>query len=812
MKTLTALVLCLVFMTFQNLAQEKGSYSLTGMVADSVLGTGLANANVTIISRKDGSTLTGATTNAKGYFTIDKIKESVVRAKFSMLGYQTKVIDSLSLENTSRIGLIRLRATNILMPEVVVKTIKPMIEFKIDKQVINIDQVPGSTGSLTDALKNTGLVDVDPQSNSISVRGQAVKLEMDGHPYEMPDNMLSQLPASMVDQVEVILSPGARESAEGGTYILNIVTKKNNFDNFSGSVSMNTSSNNRNYGGLNFNYKVKKLNFFASSFGYFGNYSNNSTSEKDNYNSTSFHYLNSNSSGSGNGIFGNAKLGFDYDLDANNTFTFFGSYNKNKYNFSSINSSLVENYLAAPEYSYNNNVTSDYTWNDFTLYAFYKKKFDKPSPQSAQPASELTFDAYFSNIYSPSTSNLNTVYSYQAGAPQLHNSGTMGNANTFIFKAEYVHPSEIGRFEGGYNLTYRNRQNDNNAVDFSYLTNSWTDSLKLSNLFKYRETIHAGYVTYSKDFGKFGVKTGLRMEDLSAAGDQITSNENFSHNFLNFFPNMNLSYKLSEMFQLTFNAFRRVRYPELYYINPYKSYNGPNSYSAGNPDIQPYYTNSYAVGLSQYINVYYNSSAGLYQYVTANFQDSITYSSPVNLSSNKVYGVDLTLPYYNSPMALFHLPDFITMFNIRFTYMYSKTTGSYLNEDLSDWGYSKSLNASVGVKLWYDIEASMYLYFTPKTESKRYFSNQTSYFSVFFSKSFLNKNLKVNLYITDILNSNKYNRQTFGTDYYMQSNYTMLNSRGISIGFTYMLNNYKDRHDRNVDDGRDASGESTNQR
>ncbi len=807
MKNLAVIILGLVFISIQNFAQVK-NYSVSGMVADSVLGTGLANANVTIISRTDGRTLTGSTTNAKGYFTIDKIPEKVIRAKFSMLGYQTKVIDSLSLENTSRIGLIKLRATNILMPEVVVKTIKPMIEFKVDKQVINMDQVPGSSGSLTDALKNTGLVDVDPQSNSISVRGQAVRLEMDGHPYEMPDNMLSQLPASMIDQVEVILSPGARESAEGGTYILNIITKKNTFDNFSGSISLNTSSNNRNNGGLNFNYKVNKLNVFASSFGYFGNFSNNAASQQNNYNSTSFHYLNSNSNSSGNGFFGNMKLGFDYDFDANNSFTFYGSYNKNKYDFNSTSSSLVENYLTAPEYSYGNNNTSEYNWNDFTLYAFYKKKFDKSPRQSALPASELTIDAYFSNINSPTSTNLNTVYSYQTGEPQLHNSGTMGNANTFIFKAEYVHPADIGRFETGYNLTYRYRENENNALDFSYLTNRWADSLKLSNVFNYRETIHAGYITYSKDLGKFGVKTGLRMEDLNAVGNQITSDESFSHNFLNFFPNMNLSYKLSELFQLTFNAFRRVRYPELYYINPYKNYNGPNSYSSGNPDIHPYYTNSYAIGLSQYINVYYNTSAGLYQYVTANLQDSISYSSPINLSSNKVYGVDLTFPYYNSPMALFHLPDFITMFNFRFTYRYSKTTGSYLNEDLSDWGYSKSLNASVGLKLWYDIEASMYLYFTPKTESKRYISNQTSYFSVFFSKSFLNKNLKINLYITDILNSNKYNRQVFGTDYYMQSNYTILNSRSISIGFTYMLNNYKERHDRNVDDGRDASGES----
>ncbi len=801
MKLLSALIISALIFSNLTFAQEKENYKLIGAVADSALGTSLVGANVTIISRKDGRTITGTTTDAKGFFTVDKITESNIRAKFSMVGYQTKIIDSVSVEKTSRLGLIKLRSTTILMPEVVVKSIKPMIEFQIDKQVINIDQVPGSSGSLTDALKNSGVVDVDPQSNAITVRGQAVKLQMDGHPFDMPDNMLAQLPASMVDQVEVVLSPGARESAEGGAYILNIVTKKNTMNNFNGSISLNTSTNNRNYGGLNVNYKVNKLNIFASTFGYFGDFNSSSNSEKVNYNSSSLYQLKSNSSNKGNGYFGNLKLGIDYDFDESNSITFYGSYNKNKYDFNSGSNSLVENNLYVPQYSYDNNSSTDYRWNNFTLYGFYKKKFDKKGK-------ELTFDAYYANIYSPNSTDLNTMYSYQSGTPQLHNSGSVENANTFIFRTEYVIPSDIGKFETGYNFTFRHRQNQNNSIDYSYLTNGWLDSLNLSNLFRYQENIHALYLTYSNNFGKWGVKAGLRTENLNTDGEQITTNENFTQNFLNFFPNINLSYKFSELFQLTFNAFRRVRYPELYYVNPYKQYNGPNSYTAGNPGIKPYYLNSYAVSLSQYINVYYVLSNGLYQYVTANLQDSITYSSPVNLTSNKVYGVDLTLPYYNSPMAPFHLPDFISMLYLQFTYKYTKREGSYLNEDLSDWGYSKMLSARMSLKLWFGIDASMYLSYSPETTSKKYISNQTSYFSIYLNKAFMDQKLKINVSISDVLNSNVYDRQTFGTDFYMHSNYTMLKSRSISIGFTYMINNYKERQDRSIDDGRDASGQS----
>ncbi len=811
MKILWAVILSLTILSFQNFAQEKGSYSLSGVVEDSVLGTGLANANISIISRKDGKIITGTTANKKGYFSIDKISEKVIRAKFSMVGYQTKIIDSISLENNSRIGVVKLFATTILMPAVVIKTIKPMIDFRVDKDVINIDQVPGSNGSLTDALKNTGLVDVDPQSNAISVRGQNVKIEMDGHPFEMPADMLTQLPASTIEKVEVILSPGAKESAEGGTYILNIITKKNILNNFNGAVSLSTTSNNRSYGGLNLNYKVNKLNLFLSGFLGLNKFNYNSFSEKLNYNSTSFSHLNSNSSGESNGGWGNIKLGFDYDFDASNSITFFGSYNRNKSDNSTLSGSLVENNFNQFQYNYAINNSSSSSWNVATLYGYYKKKFLKDGAESKKPVPELTVDAYYTNIFNPSSSQMNTFYNYLAGTPQLHNSGQVQNANTFIFRTNYVLPSKIGRFETGYNFTYRHRQNENNALDFSYLTYSWADSLHLSNDFRYQEDIHALYLSYSNDFGKFGVKAGLRAENLHSNGNQVTSNEEFNRNFLNLFPNLNLSYRLSQMLMVTANAFRRVVYPPLYFVNPYVNYNGPNSYSAGNPDIKPYCVNSFAVGLSQYLNFYYNFTTGQYQYATANVQDSISFNSPINLTSNKLYGVDVSFPYFNSPMALFHLPDFISNFNIRFSYRYSTTSGNYLTEDLTDWGYSKSLNASLGLKLWSGIDASFYLYYTPETASKKYISNSNTYLSIYLSKSFFKNKLKISLNAWNVLNYDNYDRQTYGTDYYMRSDFTVLQSRTITFGITYMFNNYKERHDQSINDSRDTSGEQQNQ-
>jgi len=780
--------------------QSVNNFSLTGGVVDSALGTGLIGANVTVLSRSDGKILSQATCNEKGYFTMEKISESNVRAKFSMLGYQTKVIDSIPLEKTYRLGVIKLRSTLILMPEAVVSSIKPMIEFQVDRQIINMDQVPGSTGSLTDALKNTGSVEVDPQSSAITVRGQSVKIQMDGRPFEMPASMLAQLPASMVDQVELILSPSAKESAEEGAYILNIISKKGNPDSYSGSISLNTSTNTRTYGSLNLNYKTGKFNFFGAFFGGFADMTNISSSEKFNYNSNSLYHQKSEGENKFNGYMGYYKLGFDYTLDDNNSFTLYGTIPQYKFSTGGTSLSIVENNLLQPQYDYLNKSNSIYRSNAFSLYGFYKKKFDAKGH-------ELTFDSYVTKMVNPSNSELNTGYSYNPRSPQLHNSNTDEKASTFISKIEYVIPTSLGKFESGYHFTFRTRENDYSSFDFSYTQNNWNDSLGLSNLFSYKENIHALYITYSKEFGKIGIKTGVRAENLTTNGEQKTTGNNFSGSYLNFFPNINLSYKFNDLFQLTFNAFRRVRYPQMYYVNPFKTYNGPNNYTAGNPAIKPSFIHSYAVSLSQYVNVYYVYTTGLFDYVMANVNDSVTFNSPVNLSSNKTYGVELTLPYYNSPMMPFHLPDFISMINVQIGYTYQKKIGTYLTEDLSDWGYRKWMNVNLGLKLWWEVDASFYFRFTPKTESKKYVSNRQTDLSLYLSKSVWGNKLKINLSVSDLLNSNKYDRQTLGTDFLYRSSYIPYRSRSISIGLTYMMNDFKDRRDRSLDDGRDASNQ-----
>jgi len=230
----------------------------------------------------------------------------------------------------------------------------------------------------------------------------------------------------------------------------------------------------------------------------------------------------------------------------------------------------------------------------------------------------------------------------------------------------------------------------------------------------------------------------------------------------------------------------------------------------GNPQVQPSFLASYGLSLSQYINVYYVNSTGLISGAHSVVQDSVSVYSYINVTSNKTYGAELTLPLSNSPMSLFQLPDFINSFRISFSYRYRSQVAQFLNEDLTYIDRIFSMNSQLSLKLWYDINGGFYLSYYPGTNNTKSRSNDHTYASFNFSKTFMDQKFRVNVSVNNLFNSNNYENETFGSNYYSWSNFIMQNSRFVSISVTYMFNNYKERNDRNLDDGRDASGKQGN--
>ena len=125
--------------------------------------------------------------------------------------------------------------------DVTVNSKKPFIETKIDKTIVNVEASPTSAGATAlEILEKSPGVTVDNDGN-ISLRGKAgVIVMMDGKQTFLSAadlaNLLKNMPASALDQIEIMTNPSSKYDASGNSGVINIKTKKGKNAGFNGSV------------------------------------------------------------------------------------------------------------------------------------------------------------------------------------------------------------------------------------------------------------------------------------------------------------------------------------------------------------------------------------------------------------------------------------------------------------------------------------------------------------------------------------------------------------------------------------------------
>jgi iron complex outermembrane recepter protein len=180
------------------------------------------------------------------------------------------------------------------------------------------------------------------------------------------------------------------------------------------------------------------------------------------------------------------------------------------------------------------------------------------------------------------------------------------------------------------------------------------DSLR-SNLFDYNEAIYAGYVNYKKQFSRVGIQTGIRAEQTDSEGNLISyvvlsdeDRRNVRRSYLNFFPSAALTYNVNDTNQFTLTYSRRIDRPSYQDLNPFEYKLDELSYQAGNPFLQPQYSNVMEL---TYTYMYGTNASLVYSYTedymtnvldTANTQAS--FITMRNMGHETWVGINLSSP------------------------------------------------------------------------------------------------------------------------------------------------------------------------
>lgn len=787
----------------QNMQNPNIRGTITGQIIDAQTKQKIEYCNVVLIRFRDSSMAAGTITNKEGKFVLDNITPGFYRLRASYIGYETRTIDSLRIfpQNLNiDLGIVALDEKSIDLNNVVVVGEKEVIINNLDKKVINVEKdLTTVGGNAVDVVQNIPSVTVDADGN-VSYRGnQNIRILIDGKPSELlglgSGDVLSNIPASQIESVELVTNPSARYDPEGTGGILNIILKKKRDGGVNGNISLTGGTGNKFNGSLNFNYRISSLNFFASIDSRYNNSENNGNTTRQNLLGGTNAYLNQISDGVLNHFGNNITAGVDYIIDDFNTLTFSSRYRKGGFDNTSLVQNKTLNSNQAMTRYFERDSDNDRRMNALQNTLSYRRTF-------SNKGAELTADIMLGNFRmnrDEKFEQTNFDLSMNPLPNPLLQKGLSNNNNIqWTIQSNYINPIvDFGRIETGFKITLRNFKSNNDYVNYDYNTNNWLSDLTRKTNFDFKENIYAVYGIYSNNYEKFQYQIGLRVEQADVSGFEKNTASGFNKNYFSLYPTIHLVQTLPDFQELQLSYSRRVERPHNRILNPYVDRSDSLNLSYGNPELDPEYINSLEFGYSKLFDktaltssIFYRHTENAITNYTFIRPDGVTETTWRNLAKRLSYGVELTL---SSPVF-----EWLRT-NSSFTYFKNEFNGLDISNSAYSWigklnlTYMPARDFNLQVNLNYEGPN-----FMGQTKSKEQFSTDLA-----MKKDFLNGQLSVLFRLSDVFNTREWESETNGTNFFTSS-YRKMESRVAYIGITYRLdatNNNRERERRQRDEG-----------
>jgi outer membrane cobalamin receptor len=783
MKTIIYIFLSLLFLSIvfstRGFTQKKNTGSIKGIVVEKSTGNPLESAVVRVLDITDSSVVDGASTDNTGSFIISDIPDGLYTVKISYIGYSTAIENNVMIGSDNievNLGIVELADKTEITQEIDVTSEAPLMTFEAGKKIYDAKKdLTSQSGNTLDLLRNIPSVDVDNDGN-VSLRGGGnVKILIDGKPSALLSNgtqVLENIPANLIDKVEVINNPSAKYEAEGVSGIINIIMIQDQSLGYNGNVKVNGGTEDKYNLSLGSSNKFDNLTLGVnySYWKYFlpgrseldrTNYisSNNIFQELDwkykglsHYGSMNadYEFNNENSLSLVTNIFYYSR-----DLRANNTLDFYDSLNINTSNLFS-------------------NVDDGRDGINFDGTLTYTKKFEEKGRDFT------TFINYSfrneNNLTEYETNDFINPISYQEKESRY-------DFNFLNGQGDYIHPANDNlKLESGIRINARFITGDYNFKYLDTITGTWVNDPTLKNDADYVDVISAAYVNFSGKHKDFSYQAGLRGEQTYLDFSILEGAEKYSRSYLDVFPSINLSQMLDSENQLQASYSYRISRPNLFLLNPFIDYFDDFTKRSGNPYLEPEYIHSTELGYTKYLSIATLTLSGYYRNVSdvIDFTNTVdtsgaTYLKPENTGKSNTLGMEFILQG--------NLTDWWTL-NGSFDYFNTNIYGNFLGSDFDKtynaWNARFSTNAAIPEIV--NIQLS-YMYFGEQ-QSAQGTREPMQMVNLAIQKSFLDKKLVLAFRVNDLLNQQRFRILTGGSDF-SQNIYQKTSSRVASLTLTY---------------------------
>lgn len=793
-------LLVVVIMTaFHTILPGQSKGLVKGNIADSLSKAPLEYASIAIYDNDSRTLINGAITDSQGHFTIE-IPFGSYYAEASFLGFTTVTLSAFRLHADypeKDFGNILLQAQSDVLNEVVVRAEKSTMELTLDKKIFNVGQdLANSGGSASDILMNIPSVAVDPEGN-VRLRGSDnVRILIDGKPSGLVSfkggSGLQQLPASMIERVEVVTNPSARYEAEGLGGVINIILKKETNQGFNGSFDVIVGHPD-NYGlAANLNYRHKKVNFFINYGLAYRDQPGFSRLYQEVYGPTDTLLLQQSNTSSLSGLNNNIRGGIDIYFTEKSILT--GSYLFRRSDAKRIMDIIYRDYLntLASPLGYNTRRQDEDEVEPNSEYSLiYKRVF-------AGKGHELIAEAKFLDNWEYSDQTF-TEYNFTPDGTENPDKAKLQKSindeweKQWLLQVDYVKPlSTEGKIEAGLRTSFRNMVNDflvtqrNSTGEFEPLPG-------LDNIFHYDENIMAAYGIIGNKTGRVSYQAGLRSEWTDVKTTLKETNEVNPRKYYNLFPSAHITFNLRNEHNLQLSYSRRIRRPYYNDLSPYMTYSDERNFYSGNPDLEPEFSHVMEIGHVKYFEhgslssaVYARNTTDKIDNIRQVDPDGISLTRTENLRSESAYGLEIAGTFeltrwwkWDANLNFFYAD--IDGRNIQSTFR--NTTYSWLARQTSRF----SLPHGIDFQLRTNYEAPQK---TVQGRRKALFFNDVS-----MSRDVLKGNGTVNLTVLDVFNSRKFRSVAEGETFYTDRT-NQFRPRQINLTLSYRIKQSKEQRSK----------------
>jgi len=679
-------------------AQNRYPGNISGKITDAQTKSPVEYANIVVRTIKSDSMVTGTVSDSSGFFRVKDIPFGTYVVEYSFIGYEKKRTGHVVLDRKrpkADLGTLSLVSSSVIMNEVTVTAEKSLMISKIDRKVFNVQKdIQAQTGTVTDLLQTIPSVMVDMDGN-VSLRGSGnVTILINGRPSVVAGAAnLEQMPASLVEKIEVITNPSAKYKPDGTAGIINIILKKERKTGFNGIAGVNAGNNDRFNTNLQLNFNTGKVNLFGS-YGFRQDYRQRTSTLSSQTIDTAAKqstWLYQKVDGSAQPRAHLAQLGLDWDISSRDVAGLSGVYNYRLVKRRDNTTNLYEDNFQQPSEEFTRYHSGKETESSAGLTAFFEHTFNKNSEHKVHAGieyerdQETEHDAY-TNVY------------FYPESPEERDTTIADNREQNInMTLDYSRPLwKDASLETGYEGNIQITDQNMDVANLDPVSGKWIANQPEGNKFHANQAVHALFATVSYTWKKVSVMGGLRAEEARVNLEFKSLDTIAKSDYFALYPTIHLGYALKKN-ELQLNYSRRVNRPDGEDMNPVPEYRDPRNIFVGNPNLKPEDIHSVEFGFALHgknVNLvpalFYRYKVNGFTMVTNSLSDSVLVTTIDNLAKDRSAGLDFS-----------GTAQIAKIINLNFS-----AAGFYSQIDASNIGYSSArstfswnakLNASVSI-------------------------------------------------------------------------------------------------------------------